>query len=254
MSLFMSGPVNKFTGAQKSPFYVWARFWSGICYRKYPLVYPVCYQYQNRKFPQTNTVKSLSEREREGEGAGERAGGREMVAISLYRGNLHRVPDVPRRWPMPPRAISVGEFRALLDRRSRALAQLQPSGKGADAAGDAEEEKLPPGEKEEGMGDSGCPKPGRPLVSSSAEVAPENAEGGTVARLEVSKEMAQDVEIEEGDGAGAGGIGPSCTAPESIASGSDKVAESKTVNDSIADGGASVKVEVGRRLKSYSSR
>ncbi|CAA7404114.1 unnamed protein product [Spirodela intermedia] len=131
-----------------------------------------------------------------------------MVAISLYRGNLHRVPDVPRRWPMPPRAISVGEFRVLLDRRSRALAQLQASGTATDAEGDAEEEKLPSGEKEEGMGDSGCPKPGQSLVSSSAEVAPENAEGGIVARLEGSKEMVQDVEIGEGDGAGAGGNGP----------------------------------------------
>lgn len=44
-----------------------------------------------------------------------------MVAISLYRGNLHRVPEVPRRWLMPSRAISMKDFRCLLRRRSQAL-------------------------------------------------------------------------------------------------------------------------------------
>ncbi|KAI4326666.1 hypothetical protein MLD38_031954 [Melastoma candidum] len=44
-----------------------------------------------------------------------------MVAISLYRGNLHRVPDVPRRWIMPNRGLSMKSFKTLLNRRSRAL-------------------------------------------------------------------------------------------------------------------------------------
>lgn len=48
-----------------------------------------------------------------------------MVAISLYRGNLHRVPDVPRQWLMPTRKISLKDFRILLNRRSRALSRLQ---------------------------------------------------------------------------------------------------------------------------------
>ncbi|GAB2213169.1 hypothetical protein Drorol1_Dr00021190 [Drosera rotundifolia] len=45
-----------------------------------------------------------------------------MVAISVYRGNLHRVPDdVPRRWRMPPPRFSLSDFRSLLHRRSAAL-------------------------------------------------------------------------------------------------------------------------------------
>lgn len=50
-----------------------------------------------------------------------------MVAISLYRGNLHRVPDVPRRWLMPNPQISLKDFRVLLTRRSRALSRLHSS-------------------------------------------------------------------------------------------------------------------------------
>lgn len=47
-----------------------------------------------------------------------------MVAISLYRGNLHRVPDVPRRWLMPTPTISLRDFRSLLQRRSKAFSRL----------------------------------------------------------------------------------------------------------------------------------
>ncbi|PSR96662.1 Protein like [Actinidia chinensis var. chinensis] len=50
-----------------------------------------------------------------------------MVAISLYRGNLHRVPDVPRRWLMPAPKISLKDFRILLNLRSRALSRLHSS-------------------------------------------------------------------------------------------------------------------------------
>ncbi|GLT25865.1 hypothetical protein SLA2020_009670 [Shorea laevis] len=47
-----------------------------------------------------------------------------MVAISLYRGNLHRAPDVPRRWLMPTRNISLKDFKILLQRRNKALSRL----------------------------------------------------------------------------------------------------------------------------------
>eukprot|EP00257_Ricinus_communis_P001306 XP_002511488.2 uncharacterized protein LOC8258148 isoform X1 [Ricinus communis] len=50
-----------------------------------------------------------------------------MVAISLYRGNLHRVPDVPRRWLMPTRQISLKDFKSLLSRRTKALSRLPSS-------------------------------------------------------------------------------------------------------------------------------
>lgn len=48
-----------------------------------------------------------------------------MVAISLYRGNMHRAPDVPRRWLMPTPKISLKEFRSLLQRRNKALSRLR---------------------------------------------------------------------------------------------------------------------------------
>ncbi|XP_073295367.1 uncharacterized protein [Primulina huaijiensis] len=48
-----------------------------------------------------------------------------MVAISLYKGNLHKVPDVPRRWPRPTPNISLKDFKILLRRRSRALARIR---------------------------------------------------------------------------------------------------------------------------------
>ncbi|WMV35377.1 hypothetical protein MTR67_028762 [Solanum verrucosum] len=47
-----------------------------------------------------------------------------MVALSLYKGNLHRVPETPRRWLMPTPKISLKDFRCLLRRRSRALSRL----------------------------------------------------------------------------------------------------------------------------------
>ncbi|KAI3807461.1 hypothetical protein L1987_23389 [Smallanthus sonchifolius] len=51
-----------------------------------------------------------------------------MVAISLYKGNLHRATDTPRQWLMPTRKISLKDFKTLLHRRSRALARLQSIG------------------------------------------------------------------------------------------------------------------------------
>ncbi|XP_039037719.1 uncharacterized protein LOC120175084 isoform X2 [Hibiscus syriacus] len=50
-----------------------------------------------------------------------------MVAISLYRGNLHRAPDVPRRWLMPTPKISLEDFKSLLHRRNKALSRLRYS-------------------------------------------------------------------------------------------------------------------------------
>ncbi|KAJ8559890.1 hypothetical protein K7X08_003948 [Anisodus acutangulus] len=47
-----------------------------------------------------------------------------MVAISLYKGNLHRAPEAPRQWLMPTPKISLKDFKVLLRRRSRALSRL----------------------------------------------------------------------------------------------------------------------------------
>ncbi|PPS11079.1 hypothetical protein GOBAR_AA09563 [Gossypium barbadense] len=50
-----------------------------------------------------------------------------MVAISLYRGNLHRAPEVSWRWLMPTPKISLKDFKSLLHRRDRALSRLRSS-------------------------------------------------------------------------------------------------------------------------------
>ncbi|CAN7072913.1 unnamed protein product, partial [Brassica oleracea var. botrytis] len=54
---------------------------------------------------------------------------RKMVAISMYRGNLHKVPDVPRRWTMPDRNLSYKQFKSLFRRRKRALSHLSLNSK-----------------------------------------------------------------------------------------------------------------------------
>ncbi|KAL7600013.1 hypothetical protein Lser_V15G21503 [Lactuca serriola] len=48
-----------------------------------------------------------------------------MVAISLYKGKLHRSPDVPHQWLVPTPKISPRDFKNLLQRRSRALSRLE---------------------------------------------------------------------------------------------------------------------------------
>lgn len=47
------------------------------------------------------------------------------MAISLYRGNLHSVADIPRRWLMPAPKISPRDFKTLSHRRSKALCRLR---------------------------------------------------------------------------------------------------------------------------------
>ena len=132
-----------------------------------------------------------------------------MVAISLYRGNLHRVPEVPRTWRMPPRVISVGEFKALLDRRSRTLARLQPPETAIDA-------------EEEGMGESGCPKLGQLL-----EVA-------VAAGVEEAK-----LEIDEVEVASSG-----LDIQKSIVPENNAVEERKTDNNFSIDGSKTSELEV----------
>lgn len=71
-----------------------------------------------------SSENSLNKKQQEEQEEGER---RKMVAIALYRGNLHRVPNTPRRWPPPPRTLSAAQFKALLRRRSHALSRLSAS-------------------------------------------------------------------------------------------------------------------------------
>ncbi|KAF5818268.1 hypothetical protein HanXRQr2_Chr02g0063061 [Helianthus annuus] len=44
-----------------------------------------------------------------------------MVAISVYKGKLHRAPNTHREWLMPTPKISLKDFKTLLNRRARAL-------------------------------------------------------------------------------------------------------------------------------------
>lgn len=47
-----------------------------------------------------------------------------MVAISLYKGNLHKAMAVPHRWPCPTPKISRKDFKTLIRRRDKALSGL----------------------------------------------------------------------------------------------------------------------------------
>nr|DAD26740.1 TPA_asm: hypothetical protein HUJ06_028208 [Nelumbo nucifera]DAD26741.1 TPA_asm: hypothetical protein HUJ06_028209 [Nelumbo nucifera] len=77
-----------------------------------------------------------------------------MVAISLYRGNLHRTPDVPRRWLMPIPRISLKDFRILLRKREKALSCISST----TAPTSSNPNPNPDFKQEEGVGDSGCSK------------------------------------------------------------------------------------------------
>ncbi|GLU12280.1 hypothetical protein SLE2022_289740 [Rubroshorea leprosula] len=53
-----------------------------------------------------------------------------MVALSLSRGKLHKVPvlpDVPPRWLTPTRKISLRDFKNLLQRCNKAVSLSAPS-------------------------------------------------------------------------------------------------------------------------------
>nr|DAD23588.1 TPA_asm: hypothetical protein HUJ06_025051 [Nelumbo nucifera] len=77
-----------------------------------------------------------------------------MVAISLYRGNLHRVPDVPRRWLMPIPRISLKDFRILLCKWEKAQSRISST----TAPTSSNPNPNLDFKQEEGVGDSGCSK------------------------------------------------------------------------------------------------
>ncbi|RWW25688.1 hypothetical protein GW17_00009957 [Ensete ventricosum] len=92
-----------------------------------------------------------------------------MVAISLYRGNLHRVPDVPRRWTSPPHAISLIQFKILIRKRSEALSRLS-AGPAAVTTLDVKHEGK---SKEDVKGDDDGAKIGLSVREYSSVVDPE---------------------------------------------------------------------------------
>ncbi|XP_064961942.1 uncharacterized protein LOC135610870 [Musa acuminata AAA Group] len=92
-----------------------------------------------------------------------------MAAISLYRGNLHRVPDVPRRWPLPPPAISLCQFKILIRKRSEALSRLSA----APVAATTLDVKVEGKSKEEVKGDDDGAKIGLSVREYSSVLDPE---------------------------------------------------------------------------------
>ncbi|KAG8379081.1 hypothetical protein BUALT_Bualt07G0051100 [Buddleja alternifolia] len=109
-----------------------------------------------------------------------------MVAISLYRGNLHKVPDGPRRWPPPTPKISTKNFKILIRRRARALSRLRSST--TDAAAATSNPKPNPSP------DNSDPDPGH------ADNASENNDGGNDADNPCSEpELPPDGNLKEGE-------------------------------------------------------
>ncbi|KAH7666059.1 Aldehyde ferredoxin oxidoreductase N-terminal protein [Dioscorea alata] len=102
-----------------------------------------------------------------------------MVAISLYRGNLHRVPSGVRRWPFPLRSLTLNSFKILTRKRALALSRLSLQIK----TKDEEKEELAPREDgeeldREGVGENGCHH--RHLVPENDSFSP----------IEIKKEVA----------------------------------------------------------------
>ncbi|KAH9297902.1 hypothetical protein KI387_029584, partial [Taxus chinensis] len=87
-----------------------------------------------------------------------------MGVISFYRGNLHKVPDTLRRWPIPKPSISLQDFKILLEKRNKALQRLQVN------SHEDEDEEV------EGMGENGCTKEEDPKTDEENKRKRENSE------------------------------------------------------------------------------
>ncbi|KAG6509301.1 uncharacterized protein LOC121982547 [Zingiber officinale] len=75
-----------------------------------------------------------------------------MVVISLYRGNLHRVSNAPRRWRIPPQSFSLSQFKLLMRKRSEALSRLATASRAIANPNFNNEKPLKPEEKGAGGG------------------------------------------------------------------------------------------------------
>ncbi|KAL0416914.1 UNVERIFIED_CONTAM: hypothetical protein Slati_3523300 [Sesamum latifolium] len=113
-----------------------------------------------------------------------------MVAISLYKGNLHKVPDVPHRWPRPTPKISLKDFRILLRRRARALSRLRLSTTDVATTSNPNRAPAPNPDADNGIAD---PSPVDNALNSN--------EGGNRVDNPVSEpELLQKGDLEEGEG------------------------------------------------------
>lgn len=122
-----------------------------------------------------------------------------MVAISLYRGNLHRVSDVPRRWPMPKHRLSLRDFKLLTGKRSGALSRLRPS------TTKQKPDQQQGEEEEEGMGDNGCSKqqhldiaPNPPNINDNAPALSPQEDAPSKSKQTDGSDGRDDLEAERG--------------------------------------------------------
>ncbi|XP_008796683.2 uncharacterized protein LOC103712071 [Phoenix dactylifera] len=161
-----------------------------------------------------------------------------MGALSLYRGNLHRVPDVPRRWPMPPPAISLHHFRLLIRKRSLALSRLAaattPAGT-LDAKGEGKG-------KQEPMSDDVGAKPDSLKVETASNLNSQAPDSGQ----KKGGDTAEGKPLQESEGTSA----PASNLPVGTAAASEDVRGS-----SVGGGGtAGAKLEVSNKLNTAGDR
>ncbi|KAJ0981598.1 hypothetical protein J5N97_009853 [Dioscorea zingiberensis] len=136
-----------------------------------------------------------------------------MVAISLYRGNLHRVPSAPRRWQFPPQTLSLKSFKTLTRKRSLALSRLSSEGK-IKKEEEKEKEELArrdanEAEEREGVGENGCHEPGNGIAS------PDEIKNKPVSTEEHNQEPCEVKDVDSVE-------------PRDLVVGGDGVAEAKT--------------------------
>nr|XP_010934374.1 uncharacterized protein LOC105054526 isoform X2 [Elaeis guineensis] len=168
-----------------------------------------------------------------------------MVAISLYRGNLHRVPDVPRRWPMPPPAISLRHFKILIHKRSLALSRLTTSSSSAAAAAtpagtlDVKEEEKG---KQEATGHNGVAK----LDSPKAEIASNLNSQTRNSEQKKREDMEEGKPLQESQGTNAPASNPSVGTSVT----NEEVRGSAVGKDGTAD----AKLEVSNNLNTASDK
>lgn len=140
-----------------------------------------------------------------------------MVAISLYKGNLHKVAtDVPRRWLIPTPKISLKDFRVLLRRRAKALSRLQSIPEAATAAPAA-------------VTTTSNPNPtaaDNPFSKVEPQIVPLQVEPPKDEKKEKEEEQHEEAEV-EGDKETVAKAADGVEFPEKLVEGSDVVLETK---------------------------
>ncbi|KAL5976711.1 hypothetical protein ACLOJK_021044 [Asimina triloba] len=185
-----------------------------------------------------------------------------MVAISLYRGNLHlRNPDRPRQWPMPHRCISLRDFKRLTHRRSKALSLLPlPSSSSSfpivppkQQLQQQDDDPLPPLPPSQLLSNHRHDSQSRPdaaePLANAAEATEEAAAAGALKpALPNGSNGPEDCNREGGNG---GGLKDS---QEAAAAGNGKAVMEVTIGSDAPDDKLKRKKELERKLQSLNER